>query len=105
MNTKFYLKFASAQDAIGTDRRTYRRLEMIPGALAWGTLVGIFIVSYAIPVWAAFFIILFDIYWLVKTIFLSLHLRANLKRMRANIATDWMTLLVRLKWEHLWQLV
>lgn len=105
MENKFYLKFASAQDVKGKDRTTYRALEMIPGILAWGTLVGIFIVSYAIPVWAAFFIILFDIYWLVKTIFLSLHLRANLKRMRANMATNWMDLLVRLKWEHIWQLV
>ncbi|MEK9175541.1 MAG: hypothetical protein AAB795_03030 [Patescibacteria group bacterium] len=105
MENKSYLKVAFSQDLTGKDRTIYRAFEMIPGFFAWVTLVGIFGVSYFIPVWASFFIILFDIYWLVKTIFLSFHLRANLKRMRAHMNTDWTELLNRLKWEHLWHLV
>lgn len=105
MNEKTYLKLAFAPDLQGKDRVFYRALEMIPGLLAWGTLLGIFVVSYFIPVWAAFFIIFFDVYWLIKTIFLSFHLRANLSRMRAHMATDWMQMLSRLQWQHVWQLV
>jgi len=105
MEEKFYLKTAFSPDLLGKDRVIYRLLEMFPGAFAWATLLGIFVASYFYPVGAAFFIIIFDIYWLVKTVFLSFHLRANYKRMRMNTDTDWREMLGRMRWEHLWHLV
>jgi len=102
---KYYLKLAFSPDLSGRDRVIYRALEIFPGALAWGTILGMFAASYFIPVYAAFFIIIFDLYWLIKTVFLSLHLRANAKRMREHLKIDWEERLKNLKWENLWHLV
>mgnify|MGYP001574893343 CR=1 FL=1 len=68
----------------------YRFLEMIPGMLAWGTLIAIVLVSWWAPVAAAFFIILFDTYWLLKTIYLSLHLSSTFRKLRENMLVDWL---------------
>ena len=100
-----YLKLSFAFDLSGKDRLIYRALEIFPGALAWATILGMFAASYFIPVYAAFFIIIFDLYWLIKTVFLSLHLRANAKRMREHLKIDWEERLKNLKWENLWHLV
>ena len=102
---KYYLKLGFSPDLQGIDRAIYRALEIFPGALAWATLSGMVLASYFVPVYAAFFIIFFDLYWLIKTVFLSLHLRANAKRMQMHLEIDWQERLGRLRWEHLWQLV
>ena len=104
-NKKNYLKIGFSTDLAGWDRAIYRALEIFPGFLAWATLLGMVLASYFLPIWAAFFIIIFDLYWLIKTVFLSLHLRANAKRMRENISANWQERLSRLRWEHLWHLV
>ena len=55
---------------------------MVPGILAWLTLIFMFFFSWLLPVWVSIFIILFDIYWVLKTVYLSLHLRATFMEMR-----------------------
>ena len=91
MNEKYYLKYGSASDASrARDRALYRLLEIIPGALAWITLLGILVVSKFAPLFASFFIIAFDVYWLIKTVFLSLHLRASYRHMQQNAGEDWL---------------
>ncbi|MEK7503234.1 MAG: hypothetical protein AAB556_02195 [Patescibacteria group bacterium] len=105
MEKALYIKAGTAMDFMGRDKIIYRLLEIFPGILAWGTIGGIFFVSYFAPVWAAVFIIIFDLYWLVKTIFLSFHLRANFKRMSENLKIDWQERLSRLRTEHIWQFV
>jgi len=102
---KHYLKLGFSPDLSGRERLIYRALEIFPGALAWATLGGVILASRFIPVYAAFFIIIFDLYWLVKTVFLSWHLRASAKRMGEHIKTDWKERLERLRWEEIWHLV
>ena len=41
--------------------------------------------SWLIPAFVAVFIILFDVYWLLKTVFLSFHLRGTFRKMRLNL--------------------
>ncbi|MCI5108481.1 MAG: glycosyltransferase family 2 protein [Candidatus Pacebacteria bacterium] len=94
-----------ASDLEGSDRVLYRFFEMIPAILAWSTILGAVILSYFIPVWMAFFIIAFDIYWLLKTIYLSIHLRQNWKRMKFNMRVDWQERLRNLKHGHLKHLI
>ena len=53
-------------------RRVQRMLEMIPGTLTWTTLLGMVAFSYFLPVWAAVFIITFDIYWIYRAIYISI---------------------------------
>jgi len=84
-----YLKVGRADELSGKDKKLYRALEMLPGFLAWFTLVFLIVLSYFKPVLVAFFIIAFDIYWLLLVVFLSIHLLASFWRMKKNIKTDW----------------
>ncbi len=68
----------------------YRFFETVPGALTWLTLAAIVVCSWRFPVETSIFIILFDIYWLLKTVYLSLHLRVTFNHMRANMKVDWL---------------
>ena len=68
-------------------RRTF---EILPGFLSWGTLILMVIASRFVPTWTAIFIILFDTYWLFKTIFMSLHLRFSFTKMRENTKINWL---------------
>ncbi|MEK7555600.1 MAG: glycosyltransferase family 2 protein [Patescibacteria group bacterium] len=68
----------------------YRFFEMVPGLLAWGTIILMILASWLLPVWAAVFIILFDIYWLLKIIYMSFHLRSTFVKMRRNLKINWL---------------
>ncbi len=89
----------------------YRFFEIVPGALTWITLAVVVILSATAPVFIAIFIILFDVYWLLKTIYFSFHLRATFKKMRKYMKTDWLEELKKLslphapKWEDVYHLV
>ena len=72
------------------ERIIYRLLEMFPGILSWFTLIGVVLISWLVPVFAAFFIIIFDVYWFLKTIYLSLHLRSAFKKIKENLKINWL---------------
>ena len=70
-------------------RRVQRALEMVPGILSWGTLIGMFIISFLLPLWAAVAIILFDLYWLYRIVFISFYsTRAHFRLVRSK-RVDW----------------
>lgn len=100
-----YFHIAHARDLTGGDRVLYRFLEMIPAILSWGTLVILVLLSIYVPVIAAYFIIAFDFYWLLKTLNLSIHHHHNWKRMRHNMKVDWQGQLSDLKHEHIYHIV
>lgn len=102
---KSYLKIAHARDLTGKDRVIYRLFEILPGFLTWGTFVLIILLSVFLPVWAAIFIIAFDLYWLLKTIHLSYHHHHNWKRLKHNMTVDWQSMLTHLKYEHLYHMI
>jgi len=113
MQEKWYLDIGNAKDEIiksPTERAIYRWLEILPGVLSWGTLIFVVALSWLAPVFIAFFIIAFDIYWLLKTVYLSFHLRATYKQMRQNMKIDWLAELKIQKskiknWEEIYHLV
>ncbi|HUO75889.1 MAG TPA: glycosyltransferase family 2 protein [Candidatus Paceibacterota bacterium] len=91
-STYDYLKYGRAADAsTPRDRFIYRLLEIQPGVFAWLTLAAVVAVSYWSPAFAAAFIICFDLYWLVKTVYLSFHMNHSFRLMRANQRRDWMS--------------
>lgn len=53
------------------ERLVQRLFEMIPGALTWGTLIGMIFLSLFLPLWAAVFIIVFDVYWIYRALYIS----------------------------------
>jgi len=94
-----------ATELRGFDRILYRFFEMVPGLLAWGTIIGCVVLSWFAPIVVAFFVITFDFYWFLKTVYLSIFLRQNWRRMKRSIATDWNAKLAGLKYENIHHLV
>jgi len=93
---KYYLDIGNAKDELlktPGDRAFFRFFEILPGAISWITLIGVVLCSWLAPVFIAFFIIAFDIYWLLKTIYLSFHLGASYRRMKRSLKTDWLEVL------------
>src|SRR5688572_5853937 len=52
-------------------RPVQRALEMIPGLLTWSTILGMLFFSFFLPFWAAIAVIVFDIYWIHKALYIS----------------------------------
>lgn len=95
---RYYLKVGKAEDLENyRERLIYRILEILPGALAWATLLGVIFLSWYRPIWVAVFIIVFDVYWLLKTVYLSIHLRASYKRMKKQMKVNWASELTKLR--------
>ncbi len=100
-----YYSAGRATDLEGKDRILYRFFEILPGAIAWLTLMGIVLGARYLPTWMSLFIIVFDVYWLLKTFYLSTYLRQNWKRLRKNMAIDWEKLISHLKYDHIYHVV
>jgi len=103
MEEDYYLKIGRASDLKSPwERAIFRLFEIFPGAFSLGTLFLVTILSWKKPVWIAIFIIAFVLYWLVRTIYLSFHLRAGYQKMRENEKIDWLKKLKQLNiknWE------
>lgn len=99
------LHIGRAADLTGRRRIYYRLLEMLPAVLSWGTLIGVVLLSMYAPTIAAYLIIAFAVFWLLKTIYLSIHLRHNWRRLKYNQALDWTNKLAHIKHEHVWHLI
>lgn len=96
----WYLHIARATDLAGRDARIFRLFEILPAALSAGTLLVFVVLSFSQPKLAAFLTIIFSIYWVFKTFYLSVHLRYNFKRMRHNMALDWNARLAGIPHDH-----
>lgn len=83
----------------------YRALEILPGFASWSTLIGVVLLSIYAPFVAAYFVIAFALYWVLKTAFLSYHLRYNWKRLRHHMSLDWTTMVSRFDYDNLHHVV
>jgi cellulose synthase/poly-beta-1,6-N-acetylglucosamine synthase-like glycosyltransferase len=100
---KTYLKefrIGSARDLEGRERIIYRLLEMFPGTFVWLTFAVMVLGAFFVPALAAIFIIVFDTYWLLKTVYFSFHLRASFRLMREYSMENWMRRLETLECSH-----
>jgi cellulose synthase/poly-beta-1,6-N-acetylglucosamine synthase-like glycosyltransferase len=70
-----------------------------------------FVASAVIPVQAAIFIILFDIFWFLKTVYFAVHLWAGYREMKKVMKVNWLQKLKELgvsngkRWEDIYHLV
>ncbi len=71
-------------------RRVWRTAEMLPGILSIGTFVLLIAFSFTIPAFVAFFIILFDLVWLIRAFSLSAHLIVSYRKVKRAMSEDWM---------------
>lgn len=67
-----------------------RIFELIPGLAAWVTLLGLIFLSWRLPQVVVIFILLYDLYWILKLFYLFLHLRYAFSKMRKNLKIDWL---------------
>ncbi len=100
-----YIHVGSARDLSGWNRFLYRLLEIFPGFLSFGTLIGLIVLSFFEPAYAAYATIAFSAYWLFKTLYLSIHLRHNFRRLRHNMGVNWNDRLSTLRSDHIVHLV
>lgn len=71
------------------DRRE-RLYEMIPGGLAWTTIIGAVLLSFVAPRLAIALIILFDLYWLLRVTYFVIFLTVSWLRYRRALRVDWL---------------
>ncbi len=71
------------------ERKIQRILEEIPGFLTWATLIGMFAFSFFLPVWVAIFIITFDIYWILRTIFIAYYSVEGYQKLSEGKYVNW----------------
>jgi len=96
-NDKYYLNVGRASDLKKSKEKViYRALEILPGVLIWATLIGMFLFSWLRPIWAAYFIIAFSVYWLLRTFHFSIHIISAYKKMKAHLKINWIKKLNKL---------
>lgn len=69
--------------------RQYRWLEMIPGAAVWMTFIAAIITCFVAPLWAIGFILVFDLYWLIRVTYILVYLILAYRRFRRAGRIDW----------------
>lgn len=72
------------------DARWFQRLlEIFPGALSWTFLAMPIVLSILEPIWVAYFIIAFDLFWLIKSFRLAINLVRGYARLQRAQQIDW----------------
>lgn len=66
-----------------------RTLEIIPGALVWGTFLVAILLSFVRPLWAIYFIIVFDLLWLFRVLYFVFYLFVSWRRYRRTTRIIW----------------
>ncbi len=86
-----YLKVSRYSDLEDPkERMIYRLFEIFPGALSWSVIISAIILAYFFPLWTAGFIIVFAVYWFLRSIYFSAHLRVGYRVMKKNEARNWL---------------
>lgn len=67
-----------------------RFFEILPGGLIWLTFALMVLVSWQWPLIAAFGIILFDVFWLLRAVYFLVLLYITFRKMREQIKIDWL---------------
>jgi hypothetical protein len=71
--------------------RFIRACEILPGALVWTTLILSVVLSFVRPIWMVYFIIVFDLYWLLRVTYAIPFLLSSWWQYRRAIKRDWQT--------------
>jgi hypothetical protein len=66
-----------------------RFYEILPGALVWITLIGSILFSYLAPLWVIYFVIVFDVYWLIRIAYYIPFLLDSWTRYRLALRRNW----------------
>ncbi len=70
--------------------------EIIPGLSIWTVFIAAVVLSFTKPIWAAIFIICFDLYWFIKAFNTSVHLISSYRWFKVYVKIDWLLLVAML---------
>lgn len=70
--------------------RFYRFLEILPGSLVWLTLFLAIFLSFVRPLWAMYFIIVFDLLWTFRMLYFVFYMVLSWRRFRRDGKVDWL---------------
>ncbi len=76
--------------------RRERFWEILPGLSIWLVFIGAIVLSFTKPVWAAVFIVCFDLYWLLKASNTAIHLISSYRKFKVYVKIDWLLLVAML---------
>src|SRR5687768_9982636 len=68
---------------------TYRLFEILPGALTWLTFTLPLILAFIAPKWVSIFIMIYGLYWFMRTMTMSYHLILGYRRYRDAKKRHW----------------
>ncbi len=90
-------------------QRIRRLFEIIPGAVSWGIIVFILILSIWNPVASAVIILTFDFYWIIRTVYLTTLLIMAHRKLSRQKNRDWLQdcqgLVPKQDWQRLYHLI
>jgi hypothetical protein len=72
------------------DEALRRFFEIFPGAMTWATIIGLAALSVVKPLWAAIFIICFDLYWVIRVGYFTTLLIFAYRRLAVEKKIDWL---------------
>ncbi len=67
----------------------YRLYEILPGLTIWLTIIISITLSFVRPLWMIYFILVFDVYWVLRVIYFSFYLFLSWRRFRKAIKINW----------------
>ena len=67
----------------------HRFYSILPGALVWFTLITSVVLSFVEPLWMIYFILLFDLYWLLRIVYFIPFLLVSWWRYRQALKRNW----------------
>ncbi|PIZ54500.1 hypothetical protein COY25_02050, partial [Candidatus Uhrbacteria bacterium CG_4_10_14_0_2_um_filter_41_7] len=80
--------------------------EIVPGFLAWSTILLAIFASFFAPVIAVVFIIIFDLYWTLRVLYFLVHTIFAYKQYQQTVHHDWQTEVQKFEnWERIYHVV
>lgn len=74
--------------------------------MVWATFILAITLSFVKPLWAIYWIIVFDVYWLVRVLYLLIYLLVSYRRYRLSIRVDWMKRVTVLPgWQNVYHII
>lgn len=67
-----------------------RFLEIVPGAVTWLAFIIPVILTFTAPIALATYVLIFDLYWLYKSILMGYHLVSGYRCLRHDTRVDWL---------------
>ena len=67
----------------------YRLYEILPGLSIWLVLFAGVFLSFIKPLWMIYFILVFDVYWVLRVVYFSFYLFLSWRRFRKAVKINW----------------